>query len=75
MGKLTASELKRYDAEARELVLRMIDDGWSGRISSRGHAILRAPDGKSTASVSPNYHRSRAGKNAEAVYRRWKSRK
>lgn len=48
-----------------------LDAGWDGRISSRGHAILRAPDGVTTVSVSRGQSDHRALTQAKSDLRRW----
>ena len=64
MGGLSTSRviskegLRGFDKEARRLVVKALDEGWTGRISSKGHAILRHPDG-TTISISrdmSNWH-------------------
>lgn len=40
-------------------------------MSTKGHAILRAPDGETTMSVSRDSLRGRSGRNARAVLDRW----
>lgn len=54
MGTVTRDELRHFDHEARALVEDYHAAGWRSRMSNRGHAIMYAPDGKTTASVS--YH-------------------
>jgi hypothetical protein len=55
-----------------ELIREMEADGWTGRISARGHAIMRAPDGSATCSVSPKVGQPNRRGNLGASYRRWK---
>lgn len=52
--KLTAADLRGFDREAKKLVLWAMEQGATGKVSSKGHAILRGPDGR-TASVSPKW--------------------
>ncbi|UDL16051.1 hypothetical protein QEH42_gp167 [Microbacterium phage Pumpernickel] len=70
-GKLTAKDMRKFDDGARELVLRMVDAGWVGRITKQGHAYMRAPDGEVSATVARDSGRGRSGMNAEARFRRW----
>ncbi len=68
--KLESSELRGFDRDARELILAAMAAGGVGRISSKGHAILRAPSG-ATMSVSRNQKsHNRASQNTTAQYRR-----
>lgn len=52
-GQLTHRDLKAFDQRAARLVLEAIDAGCTGRVSSKGHAILRNSGGQ-TACVPPN---------------------
>lgn len=68
---LTPGDLTGFDKEARALVLEAVDRGAVGRVSNRGHAILRAPNGSGTASVPPHLvDVNRGGHNAKAAVRR-----
>jgi hypothetical protein len=71
----TAQQLRltnNFEPAAIALVREMEDDGWTGRISNRGHAILRSPDGAATCSVQPRIGDPRNKHNVGASYRRWK---
>jgi hypothetical protein len=62
-----------FAPERAALIREMEADGWTGRISSKGHAIMRAPDGTTTCSVAPKLGSpTRAAANQAATYRRWK---
>src|SRR5699024_3883928 len=65
------TDLTTFDKEATTLVLEAMDYGWLGRISSKNHAILRAPDGQTTISVSRDSLRGRSGRNCRAQFDRW----
>lgn len=70
MGTITRDELRHFDHEARALVEDYHAAGWRSRMSNRGHAIMYAPDGKTTASVS--YHsEGHIPKVARASLDRW----
>lgn len=56
--KLTRRDLATFDDSATAAVLAAMDRGGVGRISSKGHAILRSPNGR-TMSVTPNSNRSK----------------
>lgn len=66
--RLFRTDLKTFDDRATELVLAAMDRGAMGRISSKGHAILRGPDGQ-TMSVSRNTGSGNRGRqNMEAEF-------
>jgi len=72
---LTTADLAPFDDEAVRLIRAMESEGWRGRVSSRGHAILRAPDGVTTASVSRDHDKHRSTRqNAWAEFERWRRR-
>jgi uncharacterized C2H2 Zn-finger protein len=50
--------LAKFDRAARRLIKEFEQAGWRYRVSNRGHAILHAPDGVTTTSVSPNLDNS-----------------
>lgn len=54
------------------LIREMEADGWTGRISAKGHAIMRSPDGQTTCAVSPKVGTPHRRGNLGANYRRWK---
>lgn len=64
-------DLKAFDAESVALVLEFQAHGWTGRMSSNHHAIMRAPDGTATASVARRASRNRAGLNARRPLKQW----
>jgi hypothetical protein len=69
-GQLTHRDLKAFDQRAARLVLDAIDAGCTGRVSSKGHAILRNNAGQ-TASVPPtSTSPNRSTQNAEADIKR-----
>jgi hypothetical protein len=70
-GSLTRLDLRAFDRHSTDLIMKMIDHGWEGRVSQRGHAILRAPDGTTTASVSRDHSNGQTRRNAEAAWNRW----
>ena len=72
---LPASELARFDDESVRLIRTMESAGWRGRVSARGHAIMRAPDGITTASVTKDHDKHRRTRqNAWAEFDRWQRR-
>ncbi|MFC4048351.1 hypothetical protein ACFOY4_01535 [Actinomadura syzygii] len=69
-GRLTSKDLTVFDQRAKELILDAIAQGCTGRISSRGHCILRN-NSNETASVPPNMSsRNRSSQNVSAQVRR-----
>lgn len=64
--RLTRSDLRSFDPDSTKLILKAMDAGATGRVSARGHAILRGADG-ATAAVARNLtKRSRGARNARA---------
>jgi hypothetical protein len=57
-----ARDLKGFSKPSRDLVRRALGEGWTGRMSARGHAILHHPSG-ATTSISRG---SNGRKNAQA---------
>lgn len=61
-----------FAKERADLIRRMEAEGWTGRITTNGHAFMRAPDGETTCSVAPKLGSpTRATGNSEAVFKRW----
>jgi hypothetical protein len=50
--RLTRGDLAKFDDTATEVILTAMDRGGIGRISNRGHATIRHPDGVRTMSVT-----------------------
>lgn len=70
---LTRADVPGHDDQAKDLIVEMVALGWTGRLSSKGHAIMRSPDGESTSSIARDSKRGRSGRNARADFERWKS--
>jgi len=61
-----------FSAESRSVIERLEAYGWVFTLSKEGHAIGRAPDGETTASVGKKLSRAnRSSQNAEAAVRAW----
>ena len=60
-----------FDTFAVQLIQGMEDYGWRGRVSSRGHAIMRSPDGMTSCSISPKVGSPRHRGNQAAPFKRW----
>lgn len=71
MTTLTGREIRSFDLDARQLVDDFHAAGWRSYLSKNGHAILHAPDGKSTASVSGHSDGPHKSKAARADLERW----
>lgn len=67
----TRLPLAGFSPKKARLVRKMEDHGWTGRISSNGHAIMRCPDGTTTTSVSPKMGSGRGLLNDEATFKKW----
>jgi hypothetical protein len=62
-----------FAAERVSLIRQMEADGWTGRITTNGHAFMSAPDGQTTCSIVPKTGSpTRSAANQAAPYRRWK---
>lgn len=70
--RLTREDVPGFDKTMTEIVLEMGEHGWVGRLSSKGHAIMRAPDGVTTHAVSRDSLRGRSGRNTRSTFERWK---
>lgn len=65
-------KIRGFDDKAMDLVRLLVDYGWTGRVTSKGHWLGKAPDGKTTITVpSKMDNASRAEANAKAVFKKW----
>jgi hypothetical protein len=64
-------DLPGFAKENRELVYAMADAGWTGRMTSKGHFLAKAPDGKTTITVPAKNGSNRGLKNSHATFMRW----
>lgn len=71
---LHPSDLQSFDSESRQLAMDMQEAGWRGRLSSKGHLFMYAPDGKTTWTFARDSQRGRSGRNARAYFQRWQKR-
>ena len=71
--QLGRPDLTTFDDTMTGIVMEYMDLGWLGKMSKKGHAILRAPDGKDTTSVSRSGGRGGSGTRARADLERWKA--
>ena len=70
---LTRGDLTTFDDFMTNIVMEYTTLGWVGKMSKKGHAVLRAPDGETTVSVSRSSSRASSGTRARADLDRWKN--
>jgi hypothetical protein len=64
--------LPGFDSKAHGLIELLTDYNWTGRVTSKGHWLGKAPDGKTTITVpSKMDNPSRAERNAKASFKKW----
>lgn len=63
--------LPGFAKENRTLVYAMVDAGWTGRMTSKGHFLAKAPDGKKQITVPAKNGNNRGLANAKAAFTRW----
>ena len=69
---MSTTSLAGFDKAAKEVIKEMQAHGWTGRVSSKGHWIGRAPDGVATIAVGRNLSApNRARQNTLAEWARW----
>lgn len=70
---LTNQDLSGFDERARELILRAINAGCTGKVSRKGHVILRNDSGQTTAVprnlTSPNRTAQNSAAQLERILR------
>lgn len=70
---LTPKDLAGFDERAREMVIKAIDAGCTGKVSRKGHVILRNDSGQTTAIprnlTSPNRTAQNAAAQLERILR------
>lgn len=70
-GAATRVSIRNFSKDATDLVRELEDFGWTFRRSNHG-AVGRAPDGKTTTSISRNLRKSNHSyQKARAEFRRW----
>jgi len=67
--RLSRVDLKGFSRQSQNLILMAMERGGVGRVSNKGHAILRSPSG-ATMSVSRSYSQNRGWQNTEASWTR-----
>lgn len=66
------ASLGGFDAAAKKIITTLEGYGWVFEVSSKGHAVGKAPDGETTTSIARRLTRAnRSQQNAEAVVKRW----
>lgn len=68
---IVRSDLVGFAKECADLAMEAVEVGWTGKMSSKGHLIMRAPDGKTTMSISRSGG-GRSLKNMRSNLERWK---
>lgn len=68
--RLTSRDLTAFDKRAKELILNAMEQGCTGKISSRHHAILRNAAGGTTSVPRNLTSQNRTSQNCEAGVRR-----
>lgn len=69
-GPMTREDLAGWSDLTAGLVLEATAAGWVGRVSSKGHIVMRAPDGETTLGMGREEGK-RAYQNNLAAFRRW----
>lgn len=69
-GPLTKRDLTAFDQEATDLILEAIELGCTGRVSTKGHCIIRNNSGETTAVPRNLSTLNRGSQNAKAQIRR-----
>lgn len=64
-------DLPGWDKRNRELVYAMVDAGWKGRRTGKGHWLGKAPDGHTTITVPSKDNGGRGLINAKHQFLRW----
>lgn len=64
-------DLKHFDDTAIRVITDYQSYGWIGKVSRRGHAILRAPDGQATTAVAPKGKNNYGGDVAREDLKKW----
>lgn len=64
--RLTKADLRGFDAESTKLILWAMEQGATGKVSNRTHAILRGPSGRTTAVPRKMKSMNRADRNTRA---------
>lgn len=71
LTEIKAADVRTFDDDAKKLLAMMAMAKWRGYLSGSNHAIMHAPDGTTTISVSRDSLRGRSGRNARADFERW----
>ena len=64
--------MRGFDDAAKDIVKEATELGWVGRPAKKGHIVMRAPDGVTTATLMPKVNAPRARQNQRAPIERWK---
>jgi len=64
-------DLRGFDSRARSIIETAHQFGWTGRVTTKGHYLMRAPDGLAITVPSKLDGRPRSEKNTIAPFRKW----
>lgn len=70
LATVTRQDIRNFDTEAKKLVDLFHEAGWRSYMSNNSHAILQAPDGETTASVSGHNNRAQVRRGRQEL-KRW----
>jgi hypothetical protein len=70
LATVTRQDIRHFDTDAKKLVDMFHDAGWRSYMSNNSHAIMQAPDGETTASVSGHNNRAQVRRGREEL-KRW----
>jgi hypothetical protein len=66
------ADLGGFDRKSKSLIGAMLAAGWTGRRTSKGHWLGKAPDGNATITVPSKMDKpNRTAQNVEAAFSRW----
>lgn len=69
---MTTPSLTGFDKRARQMIDLALQRGWTGRMTSKGHFLAKAPDGKTTITIpSKMDSKARGAANAMSIFKRW----
>lgn len=64
--------LRAFDRQARDFIDKLIERGWTGRVTNKGTFFAKAPDGVTFVDVPKSFDKpNRAKQNCEATFERW----
>ena len=70
MNRVSSRDLPGFEKDAQKLIFFAVDLGAQVRVSRKGHAILRGPDGQTVAVPRSLRTANRGGQNSRAAVKR-----